>query len=69
MTLAAASLDVANDFFWRWRLSQTLRVVMAQLNMRVGDVHGNVDRIIAAAGWRAIFWIRAVVSPVMGPVR
>jgi NAD+ synthase (glutamine-hydrolysing) len=49
MTLAAASLDVANDFFWRWRLSQTLRVVMAQLNMRVGDVHGNVDRIIAAA--------------------
>lgn len=30
-------------------MSQTLRVVMAQLNMRVGDVHGNVDRIIAAA--------------------
>ncbi|MGY4533760.1 NAD+ synthase (glutamine-hydrolyzing) [Pseudomonas sp. TE3786] len=30
-------------------MSQTLRVVMAQLNLRVGDVHGNVERIIAAA--------------------
>ncbi|CAD5107893.1 NAD+ synthase [Zestomonas carbonaria] len=31
-------------------MSQTLRVVMAQLNLRVGDVHGNVERIIEAAG-------------------
>jgi NAD+ synthase (glutamine-hydrolysing) len=30
-------------------MSQSLRVVMAQLNLRVGDVHGNVERIIAAA--------------------
>ncbi|UVE18504.1 NAD+ synthase [Pseudomonas sp. LS44] len=30
-------------------MSQTLRVVMAQLNLRVGDVHGNVQRIIEAA--------------------
>lgn len=30
-------------------MSQTLRVVMAQLNLRVGDVHGNVERIIEAA--------------------
>ncbi len=30
-------------------MDQTLRVVMAQLNLRVGDVHGNVERIIAAA--------------------
>lgn len=30
-------------------MSQILRVVMAQLNLRVGDVHGNVERIIDAA--------------------
>ncbi|MGE8500098.1 MAG: NAD+ synthase [Pseudomonas sp.] len=30
-------------------MSQTLRVVMAQLNLRVGDVHGNTERIIEAA--------------------
>ncbi len=30
-------------------MSQTLRVVMAQLNLHVGDVHGNVERIIEAA--------------------
>lgn len=30
-------------------MSQILRVVMAQLNLRVGDVHGNVERIIEAA--------------------
>lgn len=30
-------------------MSQTLRVVMAQLNLRVGDVHGNVERILEAA--------------------
>ncbi|KTS74838.1 NAD synthetase [Pseudomonas oryzihabitans] len=31
-------------------MSQLLNVVMAQLNLKVGDIHGNVDRIIAAAG-------------------
>jgi NAD+ synthase (glutamine-hydrolysing) len=30
-------------------MSQTLRVVMAQLNLRVGDIHGNAERIIASA--------------------
>jgi NAD+ synthase (glutamine-hydrolysing) len=30
-------------------MSQQLRVVMAQLNLRVGDVHGNLERIIEAA--------------------
>ncbi|APQ11748.1 NAD+ synthase [Pseudomonas oryzihabitans] len=30
-------------------MSQLLNVVMAQLNLKVGDIHGNVDRIIAAA--------------------
>lgn len=30
-------------------MSQVLRVVMAQLNLRVGDVHGNVERLIEAA--------------------
>ncbi len=30
-------------------MSQTLRVVMAQMNLPVGDIHGNVERIIAAA--------------------
>lgn len=30
-------------------MQQTLRIVMAQLNLRVGDVHGNVERVIAAA--------------------
>ena len=39
----------------RWRLlsltdlGESLRVVMAQLNLRVGDVHGNVERIIESA--------------------
>ncbi|MCQ9186405.1 NAD+ synthase, partial [Streptomyces sp. IBSBF 2953] len=28
---------------------QRLRVVMAQLNIRVGDVHGNVEKIIETA--------------------
>ncbi|MBS7423268.1 NAD+ synthase [Pseudomonas syringae] len=30
-------------------MDQRLRVVMAQLNIRVGDVHGNVEKIIEAA--------------------
>ncbi len=30
-------------------MSQVLRVVMAQLNLRVGDVHGNVERLIESA--------------------
>ncbi|AQL39755.1 MULTISPECIES: NAD+ synthase [Pseudomonas syringae group] len=30
-------------------MDQRLRVVMAQLNIRVGDVHGNVEKIIKAA--------------------
>jgi len=30
-------------------MSQLLKVVMAQLNLKVGDIHGNVERIIAAA--------------------
>ncbi|WP_273806543.1 MULTISPECIES: NAD+ synthase [unclassified Pseudomonas] len=30
-------------------MSQLLNVVMAQVNLKVGDIHGNVDRIIAAA--------------------
>ncbi|WP_462381215.1 NAD+ synthase [Pseudomonas sp. Marseille-QA0892] len=30
-------------------MSQRLRVAMAQLNMRVGDVHGNVEKVIASA--------------------
>lgn len=30
-------------------MSQVLRVAMAQLNLRVGDIHGNVERIIQAA--------------------
>ncbi|GGK01676.1 NAD+ synthase [Pseudomonas matsuisoli] len=30
-------------------MSHRLRVAMAQLNMRVGDVHGNVEKVIAAA--------------------
>lgn len=30
-------------------MSQLLNVVMAQLNLKVGDIHGNVERIIAAA--------------------
>jgi NAD+ synthase (glutamine-hydrolysing) len=30
-------------------MEQRLRVVMAQLNIRVGDVHGNVEKIIEAA--------------------
>ncbi|MCO6059490.1 NAD+ synthase [Pseudomonas sp. MOB-449] len=30
-------------------MRQSLRIVMAQLNLRVGDVHGNVERIIEEA--------------------
>ena len=30
-------------------MSQLLNVVMAQVNLKVGDIHGNVERIIAAA--------------------
>lgn len=30
-------------------MNSTLRVVLAQLNLRVGDIHGNLERIIAAA--------------------
>ncbi len=30
-------------------MSQVLRVAMAQLNLRVGDIHGNVERVIEAA--------------------
>lgn len=30
-------------------MDQRLRVIMAQLNIRVGDVHGNVEKIIEAA--------------------
>ncbi len=31
-------------------MTQRLKVVMAQLNMLVGDIDGNTQRIIAAAG-------------------
>lgn len=39
-------------------MSRTLRVVMAQVNLRVGDIHGNVERILQLAHqardqWRA----------------
>lgn len=30
-------------------MSRTLRVVMAQVNLRVGDIHGNVERILQLA--------------------
>ena len=30
-------------------MSQLLKVVMAQVNLKVGDIHGNVDRIITTA--------------------
>ncbi len=30
-------------------MTDTLRIVMAQLNLHVGDVHGNLARLIAAA--------------------
>nr|MBO2510705.1 NAD+ synthase [Gammaproteobacteria bacterium] len=42
-------------------MSQTLRVVMAQLNLRVGDVHGNVERIIEAAGTARDQWQADVI--------
>ncbi|AYC34315.1 NAD+ synthase [Pseudomonas cavernae] len=42
-------------------MSQTLRVVMAQLNLRVGDVHGNVERIIEAAGIARDQWQADVI--------
>ncbi|NQD91965.1 NAD+ synthase [Pseudomonas sp. CrR25] len=45
-------------------MSQTLRVVMAQLNLRVGDVHGNVERIIeAACGARDQWQADVIVFP------
>ncbi len=37
-------------------MSQVLRVVMAQLNLRVGDIHGNVERIIEAAAQAREQW-------------
>jgi NAD+ synthase (glutamine-hydrolysing) len=42
-------------------MSQTLRVVMAQLNLRVGDVHGNVERIIEAACSARDLWQADVI--------
>lgn len=42
-------------------MSQTLRVVMAQLNLRVGDVHGNVERIIEAASTARDQWQADVI--------
>ena len=45
-------------------MSQILRVVMAQLNLRVGDVHGNVERVIeAAANARDQFKADLIVFP------
>lgn len=37
-------------------MSQVLRVAMAQLNLRVGDIHGNVERIIEAAAQAREQW-------------
>ena len=37
-------------------MSQSLRIVMAQLNLCVGDVHGNVERIIEAANSARELW-------------
>lgn len=37
-------------------MSQVLRVAMAQLNLRVGDIHGNVERIIEAAAQARERW-------------
>ncbi|MNQ08074.1 Glutamine-dependent NAD(+) synthetase [compost metagenome] len=42
-------------------MSQTLRVVMAQLNLRVGDVHGNVESIIEAACNARDQWLADVI--------
>ncbi|WP_375740167.1 NAD+ synthase [Pseudomonas boanensis] len=42
-------------------MSQSLRVVMAQLNLRVGDVHGNVERIIEAANSARELWEADVI--------
>jgi NAD+ synthase (glutamine-hydrolysing) len=42
-------------------MSQTLRVVMAQLNLRVGDVHGNVECIIEAASTARDLWQADVI--------
>lgn len=42
-------------------MSQTLRVVMAQLNMRVGDVHGNVEQVIQAANTARDQWQADVI--------
>ena len=42
-------------------MSQVLRVAMAQLNLRVGDIHGNVERIIEAAGRARAQWQADVI--------
>lgn len=42
-------------------MSQVLRVAMAQLNLRVGDIHGNVERIIEAAGQARQRWQADVI--------
>ncbi|WP_300653843.1 nitrilase-related carbon-nitrogen hydrolase, partial [Pseudomonas sp.] len=42
-------------------MSQTLRVVMAQLNLRAGDVHGNAESIIEAACNARDQWLADVI--------
>ncbi|WP_324731784.1 NAD+ synthase [Pseudomonas paeninsulae] len=42
-------------------MSQILRVVMAQLNLRAGDVHGNVESIIEAACNARDQWLADVI--------
>lgn len=42
-------------------MSQVLRVAMAQLNLRVGDIHGNVERIIEASGRARTQWQADVI--------
>ncbi|WP_079203202.1 NAD+ synthase [Pseudomonas sp. CC6-YY-74] len=42
-------------------MSQTLRVVMAQLNLRAGDVHDNVESIIEAACNARDQWLADVI--------
>ncbi|MNQ41248.1 Glutamine-dependent NAD(+) synthetase [compost metagenome] len=42
-------------------MRQSLRIVMAQLNFRVGDVHGNVERIIEAANSARGAWEADVI--------
>ncbi|MCC6075965.1 NAD+ synthase [Pseudomonas sp. GCM10022188] len=42
-------------------MSQVLRVAMAQLNLRVGDIRGNVERIIEAAGQARQRWQADVI--------